>query len=157
MIVRGINCRMNNIQYSDDTMVQLASLIARLAHQGQFDEAGQPYYNHPEKVAGMLTTPLLKTIGFLHDVLEDTAMEEKDLRLLFPDEVVDAVVVMTHREDEPYEAYIRRVGENQLARQVKLADLTHNMDLSRLKKITKYALDRKKNRYMPAFEYLVKL
>ena len=55
-----------------------------------------------------------------------------DLREIFPPEVTDAVDVLTHRNDESYDDYIRRIKANPIARKVKLADLAHNMDITRI-------------------------
>ena len=74
----------------------------------------------------------LKVIALLHDVLEDTAVKYETLENLFGKRIADAVDALTRKDGEAYEAFIDRVCRNDLARLVKLADLEHNMDLSRI-------------------------
>ena len=50
----------------------------------------------------------------------------------FPEAIIEAVVAITKVKGEPYGEYLRRVSENPIARAVKIADMRHNMDLSRL-------------------------
>lgn len=70
-----------------------------------------------------------------------------------PEEVVQAVGILTKKRNENYEEYILRVKQNPLARQVKLADLKHNSDLSRLANVTDR--DRKRvAKYQKAISYL---
>lgn len=143
-----------NAVISGEKLVKTAALVSRLAHRGQVDDGGIPYFEHPRQVANMLSDPVLKAIAYLHDVLEDTAVSKEDLFEAFPRQVAETVVLLTHRPEEPYEAYIRRIAADPVARKVKIADLTHNMDLSRLKEVTPYALKRLEVRYKPAYEYL---
>lgn len=112
--------------------VEIAKEIAKVAHAGQFDKGGKPYINHPETVASLLDTTEEKVCGWLHDVLEDTDFNPDVLRRLFGDDVMNALDCVTHRPGESWWNYIARVGTNPLAIRVKLADLTHNMDLSRI-------------------------
>ena len=132
---------------------ELARTLAAYAHQGQTDKAGLPYFLHPTAVAAQLDTEEAQTVAYLHDILEDTFVTEATVRNLFGPEIADAVAAMTHRPGETYEAYIRRLGENPLARQVKLADLRHNMDLSRLPVVTDQDLQRAE-KYRRAYRYL---
>jgi (p)ppGpp synthase/HD superfamily hydrolase len=68
-------------------------------------------------------------VGLLHDVLEDTDLNADVLIASgVPSRVVEAVVVLTKRPDEPYARYIERVSTNKLARRVKLADLHDNLE-----------------------------
>jgi (p)ppGpp synthase/HD superfamily hydrolase len=115
----------------------IAKQIAIKAHQGQVDKADQPYITHPEFVASQVTGDEAKAIAWLHDVVEDTSVTFDDLRAVGLSEIVIAGVdAITKRDNEDYETYLERVAANPLAKAVKLADLTHNMDTSRLKEIT---------------------
>ena len=120
----------------------LAESIARSAHAGQKDKGGHDYINHPAFVAGHVDTDEEKIVGWLHDVLEDTEVSSEYLREIFGDKILDALDAVTHRKKETWEDYISRVEKNPIAVKVKLADLTHNMDLSRLEKITDKDLKR---------------
>lgn len=134
--------------------VAAARLIAKIAHRGQVDKAGTPYFTHPEKVASLLETPEEKIVGYLHDTVEDTAVTVEDIREFFGDEIADAVALMTHAKGVPYMDYVKEVGKNPLARKVKIADLTHNMDISRIMNPTEKDYSRIEKKYKPAYEYL---
>lgn len=115
----------------------LAKEIAIKAHQGQVDKADQPYITHPEFVASQVTGDEAKAVAWLHDVVEDTPVNFDDLRAAgLSEAVIAGVDAITKCDDEDYETYLERVAANPLAKAVKLADLTHNMDTSRLKVIT---------------------
>jgi (p)ppGpp synthase/HD superfamily hydrolase len=112
----------------------IAKEIATRAHQGQLDKADQSYITHPEFVAGQVTGDEAKAVAWLHDVVEDTNITFDDLRAAgLSEAVIEAVNAITKRDNEDYETYLERVATNPLAKAVKLADLTHNMDTSRLK------------------------
>jgi (p)ppGpp synthase/HD superfamily hydrolase len=111
-----------------------AILIATDAHTGQTDKAGQPYILHPLRVMAKLDTIEEKIVGILHDVIEantdvslDTFREEG-----FPTTIIMALDCLTHRKDELYDAYIKRVLTSQVASRVKVEDLKDNMDVTRL-------------------------
>ena len=73
-----------------------------------------------------------------------------------PQSVIDALSVLTHGKEIPYMDYIRELSSNRIARRVKLSDLAHNMDLSRLNEVTERDLERLK-KYREAKEYLEKI
>lgn len=128
--------------------------LATAAHRGQVDKAGRDYINHPITVAESLNTEEEQTVALLHDVVEDTDITLDDLRGRgFSDSIVAAVDCLTHRSGEPRDTYLRRIAENPLAVTVKLADLTHNSDLSRLANPTEKDLARAA-RYKREMEYL---
>jgi (p)ppGpp synthase/HD superfamily hydrolase len=115
----------------------IARAIATKAHEGQLDKADQPYITHPEFVASQVTGDEAKAVAWLHDVVEDTSVSFADLRTAgLSETVIAGVDAITKRSNEDYETYLARVAANPLAKAVKLADLTHNMDTSRLKVIT---------------------
>lgn len=123
---------------------ELALKIATEAHKGQVDKAGVPYINHPLTVASLVETEEEKIVALLHDTIEDTNITEQDLlNYGFSNKIVEAVKLLTHNKDVPYMDYVAKIKDNELARKVKIADLTHNSDLSRLKEIT----DKDKKRY----------
>ena len=107
------------------------------AHAGQLDKSGIPYVNHPLHVAESMADEYSTVAALLHDVVEDTKYTADDLREMgFPDEVVDALELLTHREGVPYLDSVREAATNELARAVKIADLRHNSDLTRLDDVT---------------------
>lgn len=133
---------------------ELALKIATEAHKGQVDKAGVPYINHPLTVASLVDTEEEKIVALLHDTIEDTNITEQDLiDYGFPNEIVEAVKLLTHNKNVPYMDYVAKIKDNELARKVKIADLTHNSDLSRLKEITEK--DKKRyEKYQKALLYL---
>ena len=107
--------------------------VAFSAHFGQKDKAGAPYIFHPFHIAENMPDEDTTVIALLHDVREDTDLTASDLRKFgFTPLQVEAVVAMSRKKDEQYFDYIQRVKENNYARIVKLADLKHNSDKSRL-------------------------
>ncbi len=116
-----------------------ASQIAYKAHEGQPDLSGMPYVLHPIHVAQDVQGEINVCVALLHDVLEDSDYTADDLRAEgMPGEVIAAVEILTRDPSVPYEDYIRSIkaSGNQVAITVKLADLRHNADLSRLRTIT---------------------
>lgn len=95
-----------------------------------------PYITHPQTVAGLVNEVDEKIVAWLHDTVEDTDVTIEYIREQFGDEIAEAVDSMTHRSEETYDEYVDRLSRNPLARQVKLADLTHNMDLNRIVHLT---------------------
>lgn len=135
-------------------MTGRAMRLAYQAHHGQTDKAGIPYIFHPIHVAEQMTDENATIAALLHDVIEDTPVTMKDLEAEgFPQEVLDAVAVMTRIPQMPYMEYIAGIRENPLARRVKMADLRHNMDISRLPAVNEEALWHT-SRYRKALEIL---
>ena len=132
-----------------------ASRLAMKAHEGAVDKAGTPYIEHPKAVAARVEGDAAKAVAWLHDVLEDTDATVEDLRGEgISEEVIEGVIAMTRREGEDYLDFVRRAKENPLARQVKLADVIHNMNLSRLKTVDAAAIKRLEEKYLPALKIL---
>ena len=107
--------------------------VAFSAHFGQKDKAGAPYIFHPFHIAENMPDEDTTVIALLHDVIEDTDLTASDLRKFgFTPLQIETVVAMSKKKDEQYFDYIQRVKENNYSRIVKLADLKHNSDKSRL-------------------------
>ena len=124
-------------------MTNRAMELAYRAHHGQFDKNGVPYVFHPFHLAEQMDTEETVTAALLHDVVEDTDYTLEDLRAMgFPDPVLEALSLLTHDPSVPYMEYVKRLKNNPIARAVKLADLTHNSDLSRLPAVTEKDLAR---------------
>ena len=135
-------------------MIDIALAIARKAHAGQVDKAGVDYIQHPLYVASQVKTEQEKAIALLHDVLEDSDITVADLLAYgLSNEVVTAVQTLTKKKGQSYQDYLGKVKSNNLARVVKLADLKHNSDLSRLKTVSNTDYERVK-KYKNAIRYL---
>ena len=109
-----------------------AMKLAYDAHLGQFDHSNVPYIFHPYHLAEQMDDEICCTVALLHDVVEDTDITIEDLKAEFPTEVTDAVLLLTHDSSVDYFDYVRTIKENPVAKKVKLADLNHNSDESRL-------------------------
>ena len=126
--------------------IRKAYQIAKIAHENQVDKAGANYIDHPMTVASNVGEDESAIIvALLHDFLEDFLTVEERRALL----------LLTHESEIPYEDYVRRISKNPLARKVKLADLKHNMDLSRIANPTQKDLDRIAKKYIPARKILL--
>lgn len=135
-------------------LYETALKIATAAHKGQKDKAGAAYINHPLFVSSLVGTNEEKAAALLHDVLEDTEQTQSDLlEAGIPEDVVQAVVILTKRKDVDYCDYLRSVKNNEIARKVKIADLTHNMDISRISNPTTTDFERV-GKYKKAYDYL---
>ena len=128
--------------------------IASKAHKGQKDRGGSPYILHPINVANRCKSDRAKVVALLHDVVEDSNVTLKDLDDAgFPKDMVIAVSFLTKKSDETYESYITSISNNELATEVKIADLQENMDITRLKKLTDKDFQRLQ-KYHEAYKYL---
>lgn len=136
-------------------LTQKAYVIACTAHSGQVDKAGKPYICHPLAVAEQMVDEATTAVAFLHDVLEDNKnFSAQDLlELGIPAEVVENVVYLTRPEGISYMDYIRSLKGKPISMAVKLADLRHNSDLSRLPVVTDKDQERVK-KYQKAIKIL---
>lgn len=142
--------------------------IMELAHRGQVDKGGNHYFLHPFRVSQETKNQftwkqsefdkyIAECVALLHDVIEDSCITADDLvNEGFEYAIVNRVVRMTRKEGESYMDYIKRIGEDNICRIVKMCDLKDNMDITRLEKITDKDFDRLK-KYHKAYKYLKSL
>ena len=124
------------------------------AHKDQVDKSGLPYVFHPFHLAEQMPDELTTIVALLHDVVEDTDYAINGLREMgFPADAVDAIALMTHGKRVPYMDYVAKIKENPIARIVKLADLRHNSDLTRLSEVSEKDRERVK-KYAAAIRLL---
>ena len=112
-------------------MTILAMKIAYNAHLGQLDYNDVPYIFHPYHLAEQMDDEISCTVALLHDVIEDTSLTFADLEQIFPKQVVEIVMLLTHDEKVDYFDYIRKIKTNAIATKVKLADIEHNSNEDR--------------------------
>lgn len=136
--------------------LELAKRFAAKAHEGQKDKAGEPYINHPTKVAGMVDTYEEKIVAYLHDTVEDTDVTIEKIEELFGTKVAGAVSCLTHKKQKDYYEYIESLFGNKTAIKVKIADLTHNMDITRIPNPKEQDYQRVE-KYKKVYEMLIKL
>ena len=107
------------------------------AHKVQVDKSGLPYVFHPFHLAEQMTDEETTIVALLHDVVEDSEYTIDNLRDMgFTEAIISAIDMMTHDPEIPYMEYVAQIKKNPIAKAVKLADLRHNSDLSRLDRIT---------------------
>ncbi len=136
-------------------LTKKALKISFNAHKDQLDKSGIPYVYHPYELATQMTTEAETCVALLHDVVEDTPITFDDLIAEgFGNDIIEALRLMTHNDDTPYFDYVRKIKNNPIAKNVKLADLRHNSTESRLDKITEKDIERK-NKYKYAIEILL--
>jgi len=150
--------------------LQEATLLAEKAHKGQTDKAGQSYFMHPQAVSEIVCNMIFNWYGdcesyeefflkaeivsLLHDVIEDTSMTAEDLQNQgVPYDCIEAIKALTKIDGENYFDYLTKIKSNRLATIVKIADMTHNSDLSRLTNITPEDVLRRE-KYQNAIQYL---
>ena len=131
-----------------------AILIAYNAHMGQLDKMGLPYIFHPVHLAEQMDSEEECIVALLHDVVEDTSITFADLEKEFSKEVIDALKLLTHDKSTDYFEYVEKIKENDLAKKVKIADLKHNSDITRIENPKKE--DEERNiKYKKALEILL--
>ncbi|MBE6637327.1 MAG: bifunctional (p)ppGpp synthetase/guanosine-3',5'-bis(diphosphate) 3'-pyrophosphohydrolase [Ruminococcaceae bacterium] len=124
-------------------------------HRDQNDKSGLPYVFHPFHLAEQMTDEIATVCALLHDVIEDSSCTPEDLtRMGFPPAVLEVLALLTHDPAVPYDAYVRTLAPHPIARAVKIADLRHNSDLTRLDTVDEYALARNE-KYRKALDYLL--
>ena len=124
-----------NFANHTDARVRQAFVTAAEAHCGQVDKSGADYINHPLTVAAQVQDDVSAVIvALLHDTIEDTALTLDELRtkILLTEAESEALTLLTHDESVPYLEYVAAIKSNPLARRVKIADLRHNSDLTRI-------------------------
>lgn len=124
-------------------LTKKAMKIAFNAHKEQVDKNGIPYIYHPVHLAEQIDSEETICVALLHDVVEDTNITFENLEEYgFYDEIIVALKLMTHDVSIPYMEYVKKIKTNEIAKKVKLADLNHNSDLSRLDFVDEKALQR---------------
>lgn len=125
------------------------------AHHGQKDKSDVPYIFHPYHLAEQMDNEKEVVTALLHDVMEDTDFTVEDIEKLgVGEEVIAALLLLTHDKNVPYLEYVDKLKYNDLARKIKLADLIHNSDVSRCDKDDEYAKKRHE-KYALAIKLLV--
>lgn len=136
-------------------MAKKALCLSFNAHKEQVDKSGTPYVYHPFHLAEQMDSKEAVAVALLHDVVEDTNYTIDDIISMgFPKSVTDALALMTHDESVPYMDYVAKIKSNTIAKAVKLADLRHNSDISRLDIVDEKAIKRLK-KYAAAIELLI--
>ncbi|WP_339838168.1 GTP pyrophosphokinase [Paenibacillus sp. FSL R7-0272] len=134
--------------------IESAISLALQAHKGQFDKGGHPYILHPLAVMHRVESIEEKIVAVLHDVIEDSEVTIEELRGLgFSEEILTAIQLLTRSTEDSYEEFIDKTIMNRTARNVKIADIKENMNISRIKNPTEEDYNRLE-KYRKALERL---
>lgn len=137
--------------------IDQALLLTASRFEGIVDEDGQPYMLHCLRVMLSFTDPTLQIVGLMHDLIEDTPTTLDELtKLGFGADIVEAIGLLTRTSEINYVDYIVRLKPNEIARQVKLADLRDNSDVGRaLYRASQPLKDLKQaGRYLVSYQFL---
>lgn len=108
-----------------------AERMAAQANQGRLDRDGQPRMERVMAVADSLSDLEEKIAALLHDLCTDTPWTEADLKSNgFTPQICRAVGLLTRPAGMRYGDYLTRLRQNRIARNVKLTELSRDMDLS---------------------------
>lgn len=142
------------MEKSLEEQLELAIKLASINHFGQKDKSNKPYILHLLYVMNKIDDLKCKIVGVFYDILEDTDITRNDLlNYGFSEDIVIAVEVLTKSKNQKYMEYIENIKCNDIARRVKLIDLKHNMDLTRLYEISDKDLKRTV-KYLEAYKKL---
>jgi (p)ppGpp synthase/HD superfamily hydrolase len=130
--------------------IEDALTMAVEAHRGQKDRGGASYILHPLRVMAQMATDQERIVALLHDAVEDSPVTLAEIEARFGGRISAAVDAVTKRERENYDTYLARVKADEIARNVKLADLKDNSDLSRLGREPEYADRQRLDKYLRA-------
>ena len=138
-------------------LTKKAMKIAYEAHKNQYDISGVPYIFHPMIVASSMQDEITTCVALLHDVAEDTEISLEQLAEEFPESIMEPLRLLTHKEGTDYFEYIKKIKTNKNALKVKLSDIKHNMDESRIVggDVPKEKLDWWRFKYKRALEILL--
>ena len=117
-----------------EDLTKKATMLANMFFKDKKDKGGFPYLGHLQYVSNSFDDEDRKVVALLHDIIEDTVVSKTILlELGFPNHIVDSIDILT-RKDDNYESYIDDIANSNdlVAIDVKLKDLEHNMDISRI-------------------------
>ena len=136
--------------------LQRAIEIALEAHKGALDKGGNPYILHPLRLMLQMDSEEEMIVAILHDVVEDSEKWSFDKLQTegFSKKIINSLRSITkENENEDYEKFIDRSIRDKIGRKVKIADISDNLDISRLKEVTDKDILRI-NKYKKALEKL---
>ena len=136
--------------------LQRAIEIALEAHKGALDKGGNPYILHPLRLMLQMDSEEEMIVAILHDVVEDSEKWcfDKLQAEGFSKKIINSLRSITkENENEDYEKFIDRSIRDKIGRKVKIADISDNLDISRLKEVTDKDILRI-NKYKKALEKL---
>ncbi len=152
LYLKKINLEGEKMIYTDKTKKALKFCFE--AHKDQTDKSGIPYVFHPYHLAEQMETEETTIVALLHDVVEDTEYTLDDIEKMgFDKPIIEALALLTHDDSVDYMDYVAAAKQNPIAKAVKLADLKHNSDITRLDVVNEKALKRRE-KYLKAIALL---
>ena len=137
-----------------DNILYKALEISSIVFKHDVDKGGLPYSIHMLYVYRHVDTIEEKVVALLHDIMEEKNITEEELLDIgFSKKIVDDIKILTRVKPSEYNDYIDNIIKNgsREALSVKLADVKHNMDMSRIKNPTVKDYERVEKRYAPAY------
>lgn len=131
---------------TEQERLKIARTVSEIAHINQKDKAGEPYFMHCLRVSNSCKSVSAKIVGFLHDVVEDGHLTHKQLAemgcftghelycLKLLDKNYNGYLALEHlieRAASDKDGYLKNIKSVAIAREVKIADLNDNRDISR--------------------------
>jgi GTP diphosphokinase / guanosine-3',5'-bis(diphosphate) 3'-diphosphatase len=130
-----------NISTFDKELIIRACDFAQKAHEGQLRKSGEPYYNHVFATGYNLATLKMDAdtiaAGIMHDVLEDTAVTEKEMIAEFGEHITKLVNGVTklgklrysgvERHVESLRKFFVAMADDIRVVVIKLCDRLHNI------------------------------
>ena len=141
------------LKESSDMLYKTLELVLKV-FEDKVDKGGLPYFNHLFKVYEGVVSYDEKIIALLHDIVEDTNITFDDLKEFgYNDNIIKSLTYLTKKKGEYYPDYIERIiSSNDIQTlNVKLSDLKHNMDITRIKNPNINDYERISKRYEPAY------
>ena len=146
-----------------------AIAIASEAHKDQLDKGGKPYILHCLEVMNNVKhkTEDYKIVAILHNLIEDKdwfLRKEIYSKYYLTHKILDksyelsnnmheALTLLTKTKNQKYDDYILSIGTNLITTRIKLADLKHNSDITKLNEILDKDFTRLK-KYNRSYTYL---
>lgn len=144
-------------KFKNMPLLARSEALVDVLFQDKVDKANNHYMNHLLHVSRDFKSERKKSLAIMHDVLEDTSVTESDLKKLgYEDSFIETLQILTNTFAS-YEEYIDHIlkSNNKDALEIKIKDLLHNMDVTRLRKITAKDLKRT-DKYVKAYLRIIK-
>ena len=132
----------NYLTKDEIDLVKKAYKVAKIAHEGQYRQSGEPYIHHPLAVALILAELELDyyciVAAILHDCIEDTIVTKEDISETFGEQVahiVEGVSNLTNleftsssqKQASNFQKLFFAMSKDMRVMVIKLADRLHNM------------------------------
>ena len=150
-----------------NSKIDIAKETAEKVHGSQTDKKNFPYMAHVNDVAKRVQQlgDDYFVVGLLHDAIEDAVKHndgqrfqeeiKKLINTTFNQEIVDAINAMTKLpEDDYFEDYLPRVKRNNIAKEVKIADSSHNLSKAHLLDNEPELQEKLRNKYIKVLNEL---